>query len=98
MDFAYDRLEDDSEEKFGYTAYQDIKEVNFKLKEKTFTIQIKLIKEPKIMTENLMYNYRGRFFNTAYFTAKAFCEHFGLTLVMKLNNKPLNLAKFEMQE
>lgn len=95
MDFAFDRLEDDCEKKFGYTAYQDIKEVNFKLSNKTFVIQIVLIKNPKVITEDVIYNYKGRFFNLAYYTAKAFSNHFGLNLKIKLNNKPLALSKFE---
>ncbi len=96
MDFSCDRLEDDAEEKFGYTAYQDIVGVEFAIKNKTFIIKIILINKPKLMNENLIYNYCGHFFNNVCFTAKAFCNHFGLKLDMKLNNTSLTLSKFEI--
>ena len=96
MDFSRDRLEDDSEKKFGYTAYQDIKEVNFAIENRKFIIQIKLIDNPKILEGNLIYNYRGQFFNKVYYTAKAFSNHFGFVLDIRLNTKSLNLSKFEI--
>ena len=40
MDFSVDRLEENSEQKFGYTAYQDIKSVEFALKNNIFVIKI----------------------------------------------------------
>ena len=98
MDFSRDRLEDWCEKKFGYTAYQDIKQVDFALKNNTFIIYIKLIQSPKVMTEDLIYDYRGRFFNKVYYTAKEFCNHFGYKLDIKLNGKSLTLKRFEIGE
>lgn len=89
MDFAKDRLEDDYLENFDYIEYNDIETLSFEKEGSVFKIKIHTIENPKLISEECLFN--RSFFNKVVNTSMQFCNYFGLTLEIYLDEKKLNL-------
>ena len=89
MDFSKHRLEDNSEEKFGYLVYNDIDSISYSINEQNFEVIIHSVAQPKIISEITLLD--TRFIVKALNVASNFADHFNLNLVVYLDNVRLNL-------
>lgn len=92
LDISKSRLEDNAEEKFGYINSADIEKLDFGIENGVFTIVIRTIPEPKVIAPENLYN-RNLICKTMTLF-KGFSEHFGLVPKLYLEDKELDLDKF----
>ncbi len=92
MDFSASRLEDNYKERYDYNESEDIDRLDITIDGKEFKITIKTIPNPKVISAERIYN--RNLICKAMMVFLGFCENFGYTPKLFLENEELNFDKF----
>lgn len=107
LDFAHDRLEDNVRDTFGYTVYEDIKDVKIKIMHETrgggyLCLLVNLIDKPKLMNKNpeSLFTLSHNFVKKVTITSINFAKHWGEGLGFKffVNDVELDYTKFIQEQ